>query len=149
MHGLFTNDIKTDLEAQQRVRDWIKALRSGRYEQGRNCLHLAGDGFCCLGVACDLFDNTRWLPMESDGNEGDEDGNEFVGYRTPWRLDAEAAEVAVLPDDVRDAYCLYTANGDYYHDDGVVDGLDSLNDQGVAFSDLADVIERELNDALS
>lgn len=32
---------------------WVKALRSGKYEQGTG--RLRGDeGFCCLGVLCDL-----------------------------------------------------------------------------------------------
>lgn len=62
MHGLFIDQIRTNPEAQQRVRDWIKALRSGNYQQGESALHLKGDGYCCLGVACDLFDNTRWAP---------------------------------------------------------------------------------------
>lgn len=36
---------------------WIKALRSGGYEQGHGALCTvteAGDEFCCLGVLCEL-----------------------------------------------------------------------------------------------
>lgn len=32
---------------------WIKALRSGDYEQGRNALYKDGK-FCCIGVECHL-----------------------------------------------------------------------------------------------
>jgi hypothetical protein len=32
---------------------WLAALRSGGYQQGRRALNSA-DGFCCLGVLCDL-----------------------------------------------------------------------------------------------
>jgi len=32
---------------------WCKALRSGEYEQGK-CQLRQGEGFCCLGVLCDL-----------------------------------------------------------------------------------------------
>jgi hypothetical protein len=32
---------------------WVAALRSGKYEQARGNLR-EGDGFCCLGVLCDL-----------------------------------------------------------------------------------------------
>lgn len=32
---------------------WVKALRSGDYEQGQGKLH-QNDRWCCLGVACDL-----------------------------------------------------------------------------------------------
>ena len=35
-------------------KQWIEALRSGDYKQGRE--YLCKDGnYCCLGVACDLF----------------------------------------------------------------------------------------------
>ena len=32
---------------------WVAALRSGDYKQGQGHLK-GGDGFCCLGVLCDL-----------------------------------------------------------------------------------------------
>lgn len=35
---------------------WVAALRSGEYKQGRDSLR-KGDGFCCLGVLCDLYDS--------------------------------------------------------------------------------------------
>jgi len=34
-------------------RQWVAALRSGKYEQGRQRLEKDGR-FCCLGVLCDL-----------------------------------------------------------------------------------------------
>jgi len=35
---------------------WLKALRSGKYKQGRYALRTKSDnGFCCLGVLCDLY----------------------------------------------------------------------------------------------
>lgn len=34
---------------------WIAALTSGEYKQGRNWLRTSEDGFCCLGVLCDLY----------------------------------------------------------------------------------------------
>lgn len=34
-------------------RDWIAALRSGDYKQGRHVLR-RGSQFCCLGVLCNL-----------------------------------------------------------------------------------------------
>ena len=39
---------------------WIAALRSGQYKQCRNRLK-DGDGFCCLGVLCDIVDPTQWI----------------------------------------------------------------------------------------
>lgn len=44
---------------------WIKALRSGKYLQGRNALRKPTidknkDQFCCLGVLCDIIDSSKW-----------------------------------------------------------------------------------------
>ena len=41
----------TKEEARQR---WIEALESGKYPQTKDHLH-DDMGYCCLGVACDLF----------------------------------------------------------------------------------------------
>jgi hypothetical protein len=32
---------------------WVEALRSGKYEQTKECLH-NDDGYCCLGVLADI-----------------------------------------------------------------------------------------------
>lgn len=34
-------------------KQWVEALRSGEYKQGRNALR-TGDDYCCLGVLTDL-----------------------------------------------------------------------------------------------
>lgn len=36
------------------IKKWIEALRSGKYKQDKYQLQTS-KGFCCLGVACDLF----------------------------------------------------------------------------------------------
>lgn len=43
----------------ERVVKWIKALRSGKYKQGRNRLATLNEdkaktGYCCLGLACEV-----------------------------------------------------------------------------------------------
>jgi len=43
---------------------WVKALRSGEYEQGEGRLR-CGDKYCCLGVLTDLYakeKNLEWHP---------------------------------------------------------------------------------------
>jgi hypothetical protein len=39
---------------------WLDALRSGKYGQGRNQLRPEDDKFCCLGVACDIWNPAGW-----------------------------------------------------------------------------------------
>lgn len=51
-----------DRELRER---WVAALRSGKYEQGAGCLRTKEDKFCCLGVLCDLVDNSLWGEITS------------------------------------------------------------------------------------
>jgi hypothetical protein len=39
---------------KRQIETWVRALRSGEYEQARHVLQ-KGEKFCCLGVACDIF----------------------------------------------------------------------------------------------
>jgi hypothetical protein len=43
---------------------WVEALRSEKYEQTNGILR-SENGFCCLGVLCDVLDPSKWgQPME-------------------------------------------------------------------------------------
>ena len=46
---------------------WIDALRSKDYRQTTNCLRHR-EGYCCLGVLCDIVDNTKWCPNGLSGS---------------------------------------------------------------------------------
>lgn len=39
---------------QKDILTWTRALRSGEYKQAKYKLQ-SSDGYCCLGVACDIF----------------------------------------------------------------------------------------------
>jgi hypothetical protein len=126
--GLFHPVIAADEGAQQRVREWIAALRSGKYAQAAARLRTTL-GFCCLGVACDLSDPSRWLLDEGC-----------------WEYDGDVGE---LPDDLVLPYALWDTCGRY---DAVEDepaSLAALNDSGATFAEIADLIERELTVALA
>ena len=48
------------------VKKWVKALRSGEYQQGEGELcredDIVGDcEYCCLGVACDILIDEYWI----------------------------------------------------------------------------------------
>lgn len=51
------------------IKQWVEALRSGKYKQGRKALRNRNDEFCCLGVLCDISKNTLNLDWELDSNE--------------------------------------------------------------------------------
>lgn len=47
-------------------KEWITALRSGKYTQAQEAL-FDGTGYCCLGVACDIGIDGEWEYEEGDG----------------------------------------------------------------------------------
>lgn len=118
---------------------WIKALRSGEYAQGQSCLRLnegSKPQFCCLGVACDLFDSSRWgyqPPPDSERRKEQEWAGE--SRLPPNELDEE---VFVLKSRVNDEMNL----ADVLYD--AFDKLARLNDNGKTFVEIADWIEENL-----
>jgi hypothetical protein len=36
------------------LKKWVRALRSGKYKQGRGALNKNNKNFCCLGVVCEV-----------------------------------------------------------------------------------------------
>lgn len=57
-------------------KQWVEALRSGKYQQGTAALRTHKDGqdqYCCLGVLCDLYTKAfpkavgRWDDVVEDG----------------------------------------------------------------------------------
>jgi hypothetical protein len=53
--------------------EWVTALRSGEYQQGREQLHSSGGHYCCLGVLCDLYARAHAVPLDTNlyADEGD------------------------------------------------------------------------------
>jgi len=45
---------------------WIKALRSGKYKQGKGNLQSADGSYCCLGVACRVLIPKSKLKLDID-----------------------------------------------------------------------------------
>ena len=109
-----------------RQQRWVEALRSGSYTQGQEALH-AGNAFCCLGVACDVFKDELSLSVKS------EDG--IVHY------DGQAL---VLPTAVQEHLGLASKSGmpktmGYM---SLSMQLSALNDSGAPFEAIADEIEQ-------
>lgn len=50
---------------KKNITKWINALRSGRYKQTKYTLQDAG-GYCCLGVACDVFIKPKLRELNKD-----------------------------------------------------------------------------------
>lgn len=121
---------------------WLEALRSGEYQQGRERLGSASGSYCCLGVLCDLAVKegvARW----DDSVVTDEHVAIDAAGRRAWaELPLGVAEWADIRDSAGDP------DGNPWVDDPAHDGerntLASLNDSGVSFREIADIIEAQL-----
>jgi len=116
---------------------WVKALRSDEYKQTKGSLRNA-DGFCCLGVLCDLVKDEVGI----DWAEAD-----------PWGVTYFGDMASVLPARVYILAELRTGSPKVKKPDGFKgrgsEGLDTstladLNDNGYTFEQIADIIEEEL-----
>jgi hypothetical protein len=112
--------------------EWLEALRSGQYKQGKHRLQNSTGGFCCLGVLCDIA------------------SRHGVGG---WRLEGEDPPVY----DCSASGLVDTAVGrlpraviDWAGLGGQTDPmagearLSTLNDCGHTFAEIADLIEKKL-----
>jgi len=127
---------------------WVAALRSGEFQQCKGTLR-KGDSFCCLGVLSELavrdgvimpaqvLPETDWRSSRGDGLPV------YVYNNEAGHLPTAVAKWAGL------SYSYDNWDGEVGHEPDVdpsVDGreLSGLNDSGLPFSEIADVIERGL-----
>lgn len=123
---------------------WLEALRSGKYVQSKNYLHI-GQGFCCLGVACDIA-NPTW---HKSGISDLQTVFEAISGSTsmPRRDDLPAGVYETLiqmtdaPDHLTDV-----AFEDSSEDNevAIMNFLAGVNDGGASFTDIADWIDANL-----
>lgn len=107
---------------------WVQALRSGKYMQGQRELHPDSESYCCLGVLCDLY--------RQEQGKGEWNGRNF---RAP-NEDITEIKTAVLPQIVAEWAGIHDVAGEIR---GTSDSLAALNDEGMGFPELADLIEKK------
>lgn len=100
--------------------EWVKALRSGEYEQGEGFLCKNGR-FCCLGVLIDVAVEGDWVLVEDS-----------LGCGDYWALDGNSG---TLPVERQQELGL----------SGICHGqLTAMNDDGISFAEIATWIERHV-----
>jgi len=110
---------------------WLEALRSGEYKQAQGLL-TDGEGFCCLGVLCDIHSKVT----------GDGDWHDYVDSPTTYIAGLyESSDV--LPAEVAEWAGLGITSPHVRHGANSV-AIAELNDLGYEFSKLADIIEDQL-----
>lgn len=97
---------------------WLTALRSGKYEQTKGTLHVQGNGYCCLGVLCDVVDSSRWNP-------------EAPGRYVSWSYGG----------DTRQGFPPYALLNEIGLEQALASRLADRNDKGATFKDIAQMIE--------
>lgn len=113
----------------------LEALRSGDYPQTTHALR-KDDGFCCLGVLCELavIDGILSPPLF-------EKPELSAGYRYRSAANPKDSSVSILPDAVS-MWAEISARGDFYDEDGKTPtSLAERNDGGYTFPKIADLVE--------
>jgi hypothetical protein len=124
--------------------EWVEALRFGDYEQGTGALHETNrtDRFCCLGVLCDLYQDSTG---KGEWQESSVEDSDCYHFTTP-----NGRSKSVLPEDVREWAGLNRSRGvvlqpaDLPDDNSAPHSLSSLNDANYSFDEIADIIEQNL-----
>lgn len=112
----------------ENAKDWVEALRTANYQQGKGVLHQE-EKFCCLGVACDLAVRAGVIPPPIVNESG------VYSYQY---------EQFTLTEDVMEWLGLNSQVGVYAQSEfGAVYSLANDNDKGKTFLEIADTIERE------
>lgn len=109
--------------------EWLAALRSGKYMQGRGFLRTGKDEFCCLGVLCDIVDKKNGT--------------------SEWKLKKKAASYSFMDMTTNLPERLEIATGVAYHGgfmtiEKKLNSLAAHNDDGKTFAQIADAIEKNL-----
>lgn len=112
---------------------WLAALRSGEYKQTTNKLHDASGEMCCLGVLCDLSGLHEWKPKTLN------DGTGLFAYDDRDSLPPD--DVGAWAGFEQSQYGYRTPKVTIY---GEHTDIDSHNDEGRTFAQIADAIEAQL-----
>ena len=143
---------------------WIEALRSGQYQQITEGLHRVVnncEGYCCLGVLCDISQLGSWSAV---GNgewyyyEGDDRSNDYPPVTVVDAILAEELQVESVSEEgikvaeLKDPQGFAAAVQSLYfrksinvvENSRVFECLATLNDNGATFEQIADVIEKYL-----
>lgn len=112
---------------------WIKALKGGDYMQAEDALADGAGGYCCLGVLCEI------TKIET--------GGKWVGHGNFAQGEDSMGVGGTLPNFVKE-YVGMSSNEGALMTPRKVGGemystLAQLNDNGLTFGEIADIIEAE------
>lgn len=107
---------------------WVKALRSGEYKQGKECLGNKDNGYCCLGIAAITAGATDKMLLKSDNTT-------LANYLTRDEFGPKITN-KIFENIPQQLIGLYGNQ--------LVTELTSRNDSGQSFTEIADWIEQNV-----
>lgn len=118
---------------------WLKALRSGKYKQGKKSLKTEEGNFCCLGVLCDLYINSK------EGKENKSIWEKNKGMNRYQIVVRGEVNPVILPEVVKKWAGLNATNPILENSDESYTSLAEFNDNGgYGFERIANKIEKYL-----
>lgn len=128
---------------------WLAALRGGSYKQAAGHLRKTrgpvdnAEGFCCLGVLCDIAVQQGVIPEPTKNAQGVHSyGKPCTCYNAYDHGEVECdatASAGILPSEVGVWAGIYNGGQRGLHRPSLV----VLNDRGTTFEEIADIIEAE------
>lgn len=105
---------------------WVQALKSNKYSQTKGTLK-DSYGYCCLGVLCEISKISDWKLI---------DNHHISKYKYN-----DSSMIGLLPEEVRKWADIKTTDGTFIQNNKQLI-LTTLNDDGVSFNEIADIIEK-------
>jgi len=122
---------------------WLKRLRDPNAKQGRGALKNKDGAMCCLGELCEIAVEEGIATVEfSRGYEYINDNITFMGAHT-YIVDDEG-QCSLLPEKVKEWAGLKSTSPSVVIGDDPYKALSALNDNGMPFTEIADLIEKQL-----
>lgn len=135
---------------EERKAEWIAALESGEFKQGKSRLRNDDDTYCCLGVACEVYrrahpDTSRWARFEREYTNSHKEEAWFFQVDVEHRVTKELQQQkeGVPPRPVADWFGLKSLNPDL-NIDGNGTSLAGQNDSGKDFATIVGPIKGHL-----
>lgn len=138
-------------EALRITRDWITALRSGKYEQGIGSLidyhypdgyehHSDGYEYCCLGVLCEILGfNLKEILKEGVEDLETTDVSRITGHPYATMICQEQFPIQIPNIELAEKI---GEKNDFTYTDAIRLGI--INDQDVDFNTIAWIIEHSI-----
>ncbi len=117
------------------MKTWVDALRSGKYKQGKSVLN-ESNYYCCLGVLCEIQGRPKSFAGSSISYDDDTRILSFANPLFPVLGNVGGWNYHGCPQPVECRLISPTTGASSY-----VDTVARLNDVGVPFNVIADVIE--------